>query len=55
MQIEQRQCTKEKGWEVISSEDFKKPPQLVFVFGGRDELVLLANSRQSTYSNLLTQ
>lgn len=38
MQIEQRQWTKEKGWEVISSEDFKKPPQLVLVFGGRDEL-----------------
>lgn len=38
MQIEQRQWTKEKGWEVISSVDFKKTPQLVFVFGGRAEL-----------------
>ncbi|MFH1286964.1 MAG: FIST N-terminal domain-containing protein [Candidatus Magasanikbacteria bacterium] len=38
MKIEQKQWTKKDGWRNISEQVFKKVPQLVLIFGGREEL-----------------
>ena len=38
MQIEQKQWTSDGGWNDISSTNFSGAPQLVLVFGGRQEL-----------------
>ena len=35
MKIEQRLWTQDKGWEVLTPQNFDEPPQLVLVFGGR--------------------
>lgn len=38
MKIEQREWSKENGWQMKTNTSFSAPPQLVLVFGGRVEL-----------------
>ena len=38
MKIEQRKWTRNSGWQLVSKQQLKKKPQLVLVFGGREQL-----------------